>query len=151
MYEKEYNIMNIITRHLVRPADLNHHGTLYGGRIAEWMTEAAFMGMAQILGHTDHAVIVSTKDLTIKKPVNTGTVFELGYEIVATGNTSITVKITGLDMLSPETVHAEGTFIFVTIDENGKSARHHPLGLIACAFFDITSSKQCICHSFVLC
>lgn len=116
--------MNAITRHLVRPADLNHHGTLYGGRIAEWMTEAAFMGMAQILGHTDHAVIVSTKDLTIKKPVNPGTVFELGYEIVATGNTSITVKITGLDMLSPETVHAEGTFIFVTIDESGTKKAH---------------------------
>ncbi len=116
--------MNIITRHLVRPADLNHHGTLYGGRIAEWMTEAAFIGMAQILGHTDHAVIVSTKDLTIKKPVNPGTVFELGYEIVATGTTSITVKVTGVDMLSPETVHAEGTFIFVTIDENGTKKAH---------------------------
>ena len=116
--------MNMITRHLVRPADLNHHGTLYGGRIAEWMTEAAFMGMAQILGHTDHAVIVSTKDLTIKKPVKPGTVFELCYEITATGNTSITVKITGRDMLKPEMIHTEVTFIFVTIDENGNKKAH---------------------------
>lgn len=116
--------MEIITRHLVRPADLNHHGTLYGGRIAEWMTEAAFIGMARTLGHTDHAVIVSTKDLTIKKPVTPGTVFALGFEVTAAGSTSITVKISGYDMLSPETVHAEGTFIFVTTDESGKKKAH---------------------------
>lgn len=116
--------MKTATRHLVRPEDLNHHGTLFGGRIAEWMTEAAFIGMAEILGHTDHAVIVSTKELTIKHPVTPGTVFQLNYEIEAAGTTSITVRIHGVDMLNPDDEFCQGSFIFVTTDENGQKKAH---------------------------
>lgn len=116
--------MKTSTRHLVRPEDLNHHGTLFGGRIAEWMTEAAFIGIAEILGHTDHAVIVSTKELTIKCPVAPGTVLELDYEIEAVGTTSITVKVRGVDMLKPATEFCVGSFIFVTTDENGCKKAH---------------------------
>lgn len=116
--------MKTATRHLVRPEDLNHHSTLFGGRIAEWMTEAAFIGMAEILGHTDHAVIVSTRELTIKHPVLPGTVFQLEYEIADVGTTSITVRVHGMDMLNPATEYCQGSFIFVTTDENGHKKAH---------------------------
>ncbi len=116
--------MNTATRHLVRPEDLNHHGTLFGGRIAEWMTEAAFIGVAKILGHTDHTVIVSTKELTVRHPVAPGTVFQLDYETEAVGTTSITVRVRGVDMLNPSTEFCSGTFIFVTVDENGRKKAH---------------------------
>lgn len=116
--------MKTVTRHLVRPEHLNHHGTLFGGRIAEWMTEAAFIGIAEILGHTDHAVIVSTKDLTIKRPVAPGSVLQLDYETETVGTTSITIRVRGVDMLNPDTEFCSGTFIFVTVDENGHKRAH---------------------------
>ncbi len=30
--------------HLVRSGDLNRHGTLFAGRMSEWVVEAAFIG-----------------------------------------------------------------------------------------------------------
>lgn len=116
--------MQTATRHLVRPEDLNHHGTLFGGRIAEWMTEAAFIGIAGILGHTDHAVIVSTKELTVKYPVTPGTILQLDYATEAVGTTSITVCVRGTDMLNPSIEYCKGSFIFVTTDENGQKKAH---------------------------
>ena len=116
--------METAARHLVRPEDLNHHGTLYGGRIAEWMTEAAFIGVAKLLGHTDHTVIVSTKELSVKQPVNPGTVLELDFELKAAGTTSLTIQVEGRDMLHPESSYCQGTFIFVTLDENGNKKPH---------------------------
>ncbi|MEL7655970.1 MAG: acyl-CoA thioesterase, partial [Bacillota bacterium] len=32
--------------HLVKSEDLNHHGTLFAGRSAEWLVEAAFVAAA---------------------------------------------------------------------------------------------------------
>ncbi|MGN0130955.1 MAG: acyl-CoA thioesterase [Lachnospiraceae bacterium] len=116
--------MKTATKHLVRPEDLNHHGTLFGGRIAEWMTEAAFIGIAEILGHTDHAVIVSTKELTVRHPVAPGTILQLDYEIEAVGTTSITVRVCGVNMLDTSTEYCRGSFIFVTTDENGHKKAH---------------------------
>lgn len=116
--------MKTATRHLVRPEDLNHHGTLFGGRIAEWMTEAAFIGMAEILEHTEHAVIVCTKELRIKHPVSPGTVLQLDYETEAVGTTSITIRIHGINMLDEDLEYCSGSFIFVTTDENGHKKAH---------------------------
>lgn len=32
--------------HLVKSEDLNHHGTLFAGRTAEWLVEAGFVTAA---------------------------------------------------------------------------------------------------------
>ena len=37
------NINTNITQHVVMGGDLNHHGTLYAGRTAEWFVEAGFI------------------------------------------------------------------------------------------------------------
>ena len=36
-------IKSFSTYHLVKSEDLNHHGTLYAGRSAEWFVEAGFI------------------------------------------------------------------------------------------------------------
>lgn len=45
--------------HLVKSEDLNHHGTLFAGRTAEWLVEAGFVTAAA--EHGDHRMFcVST-------------------------------------------------------------------------------------------
>ncbi len=40
--------MNIVrVPRLVKPGDLNHHGSLYAGRAAEWFVEACYLCAAQ--------------------------------------------------------------------------------------------------------
>ena len=34
---------NMVTMRLVKSEDLNHHGTLFAGRTAEWFVESGFI------------------------------------------------------------------------------------------------------------
>ena len=36
----------VLTHHFVKSEDLNHHGTLFAGRTAEWFVEAGLMAAA---------------------------------------------------------------------------------------------------------
>ncbi|NTU75550.1 MAG: acyl-CoA thioesterase, partial [Anaerolineaceae bacterium] len=40
------DIQTCVTQHLVKSEDLNHHGTLYAGRTAEWFVESGFIAAA---------------------------------------------------------------------------------------------------------
>ena len=46
--------MKIATRRFVRPEFMNHHQTLYAGYISEWLTEAAMIGVTEVMGETEH-------------------------------------------------------------------------------------------------
>jgi len=37
------------TTHLVKNGDLNHHGTLFAGRTADWFVESGFISAATIV------------------------------------------------------------------------------------------------------
>ncbi|MDP2989667.1 MAG: hypothetical protein Q8O57_03775 [Kiritimatiellota bacterium] len=41
-------ITTYVTNHLVKSEDLNHHGTLYAGRTAEWFVESGFIAAASL-------------------------------------------------------------------------------------------------------
>lgn len=48
--EDNFEHMNtIMTHHLVRSEDLNHHNTLYAGRAADWFIEVGYMAVEQYL------------------------------------------------------------------------------------------------------
>ncbi|MDP4267148.1 MAG: acyl-CoA thioesterase, partial [Bacteroidota bacterium] len=40
----------IYTTRLVKSEDLNHHGTLFAGRTAEWFVECGFISAAELVG-----------------------------------------------------------------------------------------------------
>lgn len=115
--------MKVATRRFVRPEHLNHHHTMYAGYISEWTTEAAMIGVTQILKRTDHVVLAAIKDIRVTKKIVSGTILELMYYAKKYGNTSIEVGIEGRDMLTGE-VHFEGSAVFVTIDEEGNKTPH---------------------------
>jgi len=43
------NMETLTIYHLVKSEDLNHHGTLFAGRGAEWLVEAGFIAAANLL------------------------------------------------------------------------------------------------------
>lgn len=115
--------MKVATRRFVRPEFMNHHQSLYAGYISEWITEAAFIAMAETVGHTDHMVLAAMKEIRVTKPIYSGTVLELGYGVEKYGTTSVEIHIEGVDFLTREK-HCEGNVVFVTVDDEGKKTPH---------------------------
>ena len=110
----------ITTHHLVKNEDLNHHGTLYAGRIAEWFVETGFMPAASLL-QSENLVCVKIHDMTFKCPVWAGETVRLTGEVVEAGRTSLRVRVT-LSVKEKEIM--EGFATFVHVDESGKAAPH---------------------------
>lgn len=115
--------MELATRHFVRPEALNHHETLYAGRMAEWITEAAMIAVTKMLQKNENVVLAALKEIVIKKPIVAGTILEFFYVVSNLGTTSIEITVSVKNMLTDE-FHAEGSAIFVTVDEKGNKMPH---------------------------
>ncbi len=80
--------------HLVKSIDLNHHGTLYAGRMAEWVVEVGFLTTrAALRCSPDHLVCLRIHDLDFRRRVEKGASLRMRGEIVYVGRTSITVHV----------------------------------------------------------
>lgn len=115
--------MNLATRHFVRPEAHNHHNTLYAGRLADWLTEAAMIGVTKLLGRNDHVVLAALEEIRITRPMKAGMILEFQYEISHLGTTSIVIFVSVSDMLTGDS-HATGSARFVTVDADGRKTPH---------------------------
>ena len=77
------------THHLVKEADLNHHGTLYAGRGADWIVESSFIA-ASSLTTTKSIVCLKIHGMLFLKPVPLGSLLRFESKIVHAGKTSLT-------------------------------------------------------------
>lgn len=115
--------MELATRQFVRPDAHNHHETVYAGRLAEWLTEAAMIGVTKLLGKNGHVVLAALKEISIRKPMKAGMVLEFYYETGHIGTSSIEIVVKIQDMLTGEK-YATGSAVFVTVDNDGKKTPH---------------------------
>lgn len=115
--------MKIATRRFIRPEFLNHHETLYAGYISEWLTEAAMIGITEIMGRTDHVVLAAIREINVVKPVLAGTILELLYKTDKCGTTSVEIGVEGIDFLTKEK-YFSGSAVFVSVDDQGKKTPH---------------------------
>jgi len=108
------------TNRLVKGEDLNHHGTLYAGRTAEWFVESGFVAAAN-LTKPENIVCLQIHNMQFSQPVRKGDVICLESQIVHTGSTSLIAHIHmtnhGEDVL-------EGFISFVHVDKDGKPLKH---------------------------
>lgn len=116
-------MMKISTRRFVRPEFMNHHQTLYAGYISEWLTEAAMIGVTEIMRDTEGVVLAAIREIQVVKPVVAGAVLELRYEPGRYGTTSIEIMVEGRDFLT-HAVYFTGSAVFVCVDEEGKKKPH---------------------------
>ena len=109
---------------LIKSEELNHHGTLFAGRMAEWFVEACFIAGAKATEMPENIVCVNIHGLSFNKPANKGDIINLESRIAKVGRSSFVTygKITKnneTDILS------DGFITFVCVDENGKTIPHN--------------------------
>lgn len=114
--------------HLVKSEDLNHHGTLFAGRTAEWLVEAAFIAAAATHGRPQDVLCVNVHGFTFKKPVQKGDILTIHSRIVKTGNTSLMVHVKALCEIDPGQ-NVEGFVTFVCVEPDTKKKRAHGIVL----------------------
>ena len=111
------------TRKMVKPLDLNPHGTLFGGRALEWIDEEAAIFAACQLGSSSIVTkLMST--VNFASSARNGDIVEIGCEVVAVGRTSITVHCKVRNKETGAVITEVDKIVFVHVDETGKPAPH---------------------------
>lgn len=114
--------------HLVKSEDLNHHGTLFAGRSAEWLVEAAFVAAASQHGRPQDVLCVNIHGFTFKKPVQKGDIVTFYSKVAKVGTTSITVYVKVRSEIHG-TTHVDGFLTFVCVDPETETKRVHGIVL----------------------
>ena len=84
--------MNFYTRKLIKPEELNPRGTLFGGRLLQFIDEeAAIYAMCQL--DTKNIVTKLISEINFVAPAYQGDVIKIGVEVINFGRTSITLKV----------------------------------------------------------
>ena len=108
---------------LVKGNDLNHHQTLFAGRLAEWFTETCFLAAARFLGKPHDLVCVKIHGLTFTHPAHPGDTVEIVAAPARAGRTSLTIGAEVFINDDPA-VTIRGFATFVTVDAQGKPYAH---------------------------
>lgn len=108
------------TYRFVKKEDLNHHGTLFAGRSAEWFVETGLM-TTSLYVPADNIVMMNIHQMTFKKPIQLGSLIKCSGQLVYAGTSSFMVHLTfEVDGYR----HVEGFISYVNVDENGKTRAH---------------------------
>ena len=102
----------------VKGEDLNHHGTLYAGRTAEWFVESGFISAAAQT-KPENIVCLKIHGMTFSRPIKKGELVTFESRIVKTGKTKI---VSLIEARVHDTVAVRGFISFVHVDLEG-----HPL------------------------
>ena len=114
------NITPVVTHHFVKSEDLNHHGTLFAGRSAEWFVEAGLLAAASYLP-IGNIVCAKIHGMNFSMPVNLGDVAQFIGKAVHTGKTSLIANIC-LRVREQEVLN--GFITFVHVDGEGRPFPH---------------------------
>ncbi len=106
--------------HLVKGEDLNHHGTLYAGRSAEWFVESGFISAAMPT-RPENIVCVKIHGMTFSRPIQKGEVVTFMSHIVKVGRTKIIVLI---EAYVGDQIAVRGFMTFVHVDLQGTPMPH---------------------------
>ncbi len=106
--------------HLVKGEDLNHHGTLYAGRTAEWFVESGFIAAASMT-KPENIVCLKIHGMTFSAPIRKGELPIFTSRVVLTGDTKIVslIEVRVLDKLA-----VRGFITFIHVDLDGKPLPH---------------------------
>lgn len=106
--------------HLVKGEDLNHHGTLYAGRTAEWFVESGFIAAASMT-KPENIVCLKIHGMTFSRPIRKGELPVFTSRVALTGETKI-VSLIEVRVLSKLAVR--GFITFIHVDLEGKPLPH---------------------------
>jgi|SRR5690554_5675385 len=115
--------MRFHTRKWIKPQDLNPNGTLFGGRLLEWIDEeAALYAIVQLENHK--VVTKFMSEIDFKSSANQGDVIEIGIDVVKFGTASLTLRSEVRNKMTRETIITIENIVMVSLDENGRPKPH---------------------------
>jgi acyl-CoA hydrolase len=115
--------MNFYSRKLIKPQDLNAHGTLFGGTVLSWVDEEAAIFVSCQLGKGNLVTKFMT-EINFVSSAELGDIIEIGMETTNFGRTSISVRCEVRNKFSKETIIKIDKIVFVHLDEDGRPAPH---------------------------
>ena len=104
----------------VKGEDLNHHGTLYAGRTAEWFVESGFISAAAQT-KPENIVCLKIHTMTFSRPIRKGELVTFESRIVKVGNTKI---VSLIEARVHGMVAVRGFISFVHVDLEGHPQPH---------------------------
>lgn len=115
--------MRFHTRKWVKPEDLNPNGTLFGGRLLEWIDEeAALYSIIQL--ENQRVVTKYMSEIDFKASAKPGDIIEIGIEVVKFGRASITLSCEVRNKMTQETIITISNIVMVNMGEDGKAKPH---------------------------
>ena len=118
--------MNYYTRKIVTHKDLNLNETLFGGRLLEWIDEAASIYCLSTLNTKlpKRLVTKSMSKVEFHSTSARGDIIEIGMETIKVGYTSITIKCNVRNKRTEKTITSVDEIVFVNLGPDGKPAPH---------------------------
>jgi len=120
---EKFPSMRFFSRKLIKPTDLNAHGTLFGGSVLAWIDEEAAIYVTCQLGK-GNIVTKFMSEIDFVSSAKLGDIIEIGMETVKLGKTSITVKCVVRQKFTHNVIIRIDKIVFVHIDENDKPTPH---------------------------
>ncbi len=122
MEKKVIKPVTSVSMRLVKNEDLNHHGTLFAGRTAEWFVESGFIAVSSLLD-PQNLVCLKVHGMKFNSPVMSGDVLKLSSKVIYAGRTSLSAYVSVQKNNSPGII-VEGFITFVHVDKDNRSVPH---------------------------
>ena len=106
--------MKYFTRKMIAHKDLNSNGTLFGGRVLDWIDEEAYIYCSCQLDN-DRVVTRSMSHIDFLHSAVRGDT-EIGMETVKMGKTSIVIKCDVRNKRTEKTITRVNEIVFVNLD-----------------------------------
>src|SRR5688500_15712072 len=111
----------VVIRTIAMPSDANANGDIFGG----WLMSQMDLGGAILARGTAHSRVTTAAidGMSFLRPVNVGDVVTCYATLLATGRTSMKIRVEAwVQRYADSTLQhvTEGTFTYVAIDERGK-------------------------------
>ncbi|UKM64004.1 acyl-CoA thioesterase [Flavobacteriaceae bacterium GSB9] len=115
--------MRFHTRKWVKPEDLNANGTLFGGRLLEWIDEeAALYTIIQL--ENQKVVTKFMSEIDFKASAKQGDIVEIGIEVVKFGKASLVLSSEVRNKMTHETIITISNIVMVNLGPDGKAKPH---------------------------
>lgn len=126
----DFSAMNFRSRKWVKPEDLNPNGSLFGGRLLQWIDEeAALYAIIQL--ENPKVVTKYMSEINFVNSAEQGDIVEIGVIATEFGRTSITLKCVARNKMNWKTIIEIDKIVMVNLGPDGKP---HPHGKTAIEF-----------------
>ncbi|RNL85616.1 acyl-CoA thioesterase [Sinomicrobium pectinilyticum] len=115
--------MRFHTRKWVKPEDLNPNGTLFGGRLLQWIDEeAALYAIIQL--ENKKVVTKFMSDINFIDSAREGDIVEIGIDVVNFGKSSLALRCEVRNKMTRATIISIERIVMVNLGDDGKPKPH---------------------------